>query len=144
MKYLSRNINILLLIIFGGIFLISCEEKVEEPEIIEFSVDTQNQVSGEPVNFTVKHTGTHAVLWTGEPGSNYEAYQEQIKNQEGEDETNIVRNYDSGIPVEDTYMKRYSATGTFEAILIVSNIRDMDSEIKTVSETLEITITEAE
>jgi hypothetical protein len=142
MKSISLKI-VSLLIIFSGMFLFSCEEELETPEITVFTADVTTVPMGEPVNFTIEHTGTYAVIWTGEPGANYDTHLEQITNPTGNNESNIVRDYDIGAIVSgNKFQKRYRAVGTFTALLLVTNVGDLGHESATATQTIQITVTD--
>lgn len=141
MKSLKFNINSLFLTM--GVFLLfSCSEKVEVPEIIEFSVDNPTAKVKDVVSFNIEHTGTYAVVWSGEPGSDYDEYQQQIANPP-DSEKNEVRNYEKGRIVSGSVLKvKYTVPGTFKVILIATNSGYLADPIERVQASLEITITE--
>ena len=141
MKSIVYKINFLFVGLFALLFL-SCEEKVETPEITNFIAEPATAAINKEVYFTMEHTGDFAVIWTGETGSNYDAYLEQIATPAGVDD-NVVSTHDRGAIVNSTtYMKRYRTAGVYTAVLIVSNAGDMGQTYERAMETVEVTITE--
>jgi hypothetical protein len=142
MKSILYKINFL----FAGFFMIlflSCEEKVETPEIISFTADPSTTIqANKELYFRMEYSGTYAVIWTGEPGNNYDAYLEEIATSAGE-EKNVVATHDKGAIVNGTtYLKRYRTPGVYTAVLIVTNAGNMGETYERAMETLEITVTE--
>ena len=142
MKRIVLKSYFLFFLLFA-LILVSCEEEVPVPEILEFSTDITSVKMGEPIYFTIEHTGTYAVIWTGETGANYNEHEIQITNPDGVTDSDIVKNYDQGaIVTGNVYQKRYREIGTFTAILLVTNVGDLGHKSERVMSSVEVTVTE--
>lgn len=133
-----------------ALLVMSCEDySIETPSVNSVTISEQvvNVDGTVTVQFLFNANATHdVVIWWGFEGSNYQEYTDAISNP-GSSEENITKSYSSGESLNDAEMwngtvlfeKTYPAVGTYDLVVVATNIGDFGNDVK--QTTLKQTIT---
>ena len=135
-----KLLRILSTVLFLAVLQVSCEDySAETPEIYSIEIVELRQGDNEDIeaDFVIHCSTDNVVVWWGDEDSDYDAYLDLISDPDTS--ANQTRYYPKGQAFNDPslwdgYTKTthtYDSPGSYDVIVIASNIGDFAEDIKT-------------
>lgn len=137
MKNILISLPVLLLLLGLG----SCEQQfpVESPEIINFEYDAETAYPGANTYFNVEVIGDFSVIWTGAEDSDYDAHlANPTLGNAGFFFTPLLDKLTGTYSIRKGL--KYNQTGTYKAVLVVSNVGYRGEVIEQVTQEITVTV----